>query len=169
VKVAVGLYTWVKGVEVNPSLKKKILCLDVGEKSIGAAISDPSHTIAQGICSIRFPTSSLEEKIKCVKELVLSHEVGKIIIGMPLDLKGREGEQAKKIREFARIVEKATGLPVIFLDERFTTLVAEKLLKKGGLSIKKRKKLKDKVAATILLQDYLNQIKKEEDEKKERR
>jgi len=151
-------------VEVNP-FKKKILCLDIGDKSIGIAISDPSHTIAQGVCSVRFPSSSFIEKVDYIKRLILSYEVDRIVVGMPLDLKGNEGDQAKKIREFAKVLKEKTGLPVIFADERFTTLAAERFLKEGKLSIQKRRKLKDKVAATILLQDYLDTVKKEEGRK----
>jgi len=158
-RVAVGSYIWVQGVEIN-SLKK-ILCLDVGDKNIGIAISDSSHTIARGMCSIRFPSSSPEEKVEYIKKLVFSHKVGKIVVGMPFDLKGREGKQARKIREFARLLREKIDLPIVFADERFTTLAADRFLREGGLSIQKRKKLKDKVAATILLQDYLNALKKE--------
>ena len=140
---------------------KRILCLDVGDKNIGVAVSDSSRTIAQGICSIKFPSCSIQEKVNRIKELVSSREIGIIVVGMPLDLKGREGEQAKKVREFAILLEEKVNIPVIFSDERFTSLAAERFLKEGGLSIYKRKKLKDKVAATILLQNYLDLLKKD--------
>ncbi|MBE0478022.1 Holliday junction resolvase RuvX [Candidatus Aerophobetes bacterium] len=140
---------------------KRVLCLDVGDRSIGVAVSDSSRTIAQGICSIKFLSSSIQEKVNRIKELVLSKEAGIIVVGMPLDLKGREGRQAEKVREFAKLLEKSVNIPVIFADERFTSLAAERFLKEGGLSIQKRKKLKDKVAATILLQNYLDLLKKD--------
>lgn len=140
--------------EVN-SLKR-ILCLDVGDRSIGVAISDSSHTIAQGICSFRFPSFSPEEKTNRIRELVHSRNVGKIVVGMPLDLKGRESEQSGRIREFVKVLEKEVDVPIVFSDERFTSLAADRFLKEGGLSSRKRKKFKDKVAATILLQNYLD-------------
>ena len=152
--------------KINPL--KRILCLDVGDKSIGVAISDSSHTIAQGVCSIRFSSFSPQEKANRIKELLFSLEVGKIVVGLPLDLKGREGEQAKKTREFVGMLKEKVGVPVIFFDERFTTLAAERSLKEGGLSIQKRKKLKDKVAAIILLQGYLDALKKDGDEEENR-
>jgi len=154
-KIAAGFYTWTQGVE--NSFSKRIICLDVGDRSIGVAISDSSNTIARGMCVIRFPyPSSLEEKADRIKEVILATDAGKVLIGMPLDLKGKEGKQAEKVKEFAKILKGKVKVPVIFADERFTTLQAERILKEGGLSISKRKKLKDKVAATILLQNYLD-------------
>jgi len=153
-------------VEISSYKKgKKILCLDVGDKSIGVAISDSSHTIAQGVCSIKFPSFSPQEKVNHIKKLVSSCKVGKIVVGMPLDLKGREGEQAKKVRKFVQILSQQVDLPIVFADERFTSLAADRFLREGGLSLNKRKKVKDKVAATILLQNYLDLSKKTEQEK----
>lgn len=137
----------------------KILCLDVGDKNVGVAVSDSSRTIAQGICSLKFPSFSPEEKVNYIKKLVSSRRVGKIVVGMPLDLKGREGRQAKKIRDFVEVLKQEVSVPIVFMDERFTSLAAERFLKEGGLSIYKRKKIKDKVAATILLQNYLDSSK----------
>lgn len=147
------------------NILQKILCLDVGDKSLGIAISDSLHTIARGIDSIKFSSSSPEEKIACIQKLVSIHRVGKIVVGMPIDLKGREGEQAKKVRKFVRILKEKVNLPVVFVDERFTTLKAERLLREGKVSLRKRKKIKDKVAATILLQDYLDTSRKDKYEK----
>ena len=142
--------------EINPL--KKILCLDVGDKNVGIAISDSSHTIAGGMCSVRFPSASPEEKANRIQELTFIHKVGTIVVGMPLDLKGEEGEQARKTREFVKVLKKKVDVPIVFTDERFTTLAADRCLREGGLSIRKRKKLKDKVAAIILLQSYLDAI-----------
>jgi len=146
---------------VGVKSSKRILCLDIGDKSIGIAVSDSSRTIAQGVCSIRFPSSSPEEKIDRIKKIVNAYSIGKIVVGMPLDLKGREGKQAKKIKEFVEILKKKVNVPIVFSDERFTSLAADRFLKEGGLSGKKRRILRDKVAATILLQNYLDAMKKE--------
>jgi len=90
------------------------------------------------------------------------------VVGLPLDLKGREGEQAKKTKEFVKALKEKVDVPVVFSDERFTTRAAERSLKEGGLSIQKRKKFKDKVAAIILLQGYLDTLKKDGDEEENR-
>jgi len=148
---------------VEFNIPKRILCLDVGDRSLGIAISDSLHTIAQGIDSIRFSSSSPEEKIACIQKLISTHSVGKIVVGMPIDLKGREGKQAKKVREFVRVLKEKINLPVVFADERFTTLKAERLLREGKVSLRKRREVKDKVAATILLQDYLDASRKNKD------
>ena len=143
------------------NIPKRILCLDVGDRSLGIAISDSFHTIAQGVDSIRFSSSSPEEKITCIQKLISTHKVGKIVVGMPVDLKGEEGGQAKKVREFTRILKEKINLPVVFADERFTTLKAERLLREGKVSLQKRREVKDKVAATIFLQDYLDASRKD--------
>ena len=83
------------------------------------------------------------------------------MVGMPVDLKGEEGGQAKKVREFTRILKEKINLPVVFADERFTTLKAERLLREGKVSLQKRREVKDKVAATIFLQDYLDASRKD--------
>lgn len=141
---------------MGAKITKKVICLDVGDRTLGVAISDPSHTIARGINSIRFSSSSPQEKITWIKGLICLHKVGEIVVGMPVDLKGREGEQASKVKQFVKMLKEEVHLPVVFVDERFTTLAAERLLREGGVSLHKRRKVKDKVAATILLQEYLN-------------
>lgn len=145
--------------EFNISKKpEKILCLDVGDKSLGIAISDSLQIIAQGIGSVRFSSCSPDEKIAYVKKLISFYKVGKIVVGIPVDLKGKEGEQAKKTREFANLLQKEVKVPVVFADERFTTLKAERLLRESKVNWRKKRKVKDKLAATILLQDYLEAI-----------
>lgn len=140
---------------------KKVLCLDVGDRTLGVAISDSSRTIAQGIHSLRFSSSSPKEKIIYIKKIVSDHRVNKIVVGIPVDLKGREGEQAKKTREFVRLLKEEVNLPVVFADERFTSLAAERFLREGKVNPRKRKEIKDKVAATILLQNYLDALRRE--------
>lgn len=136
-----------------------MLCLDVGDRNIGVAISDSSQTIAQGIYTFKFPSSSTQTKVNRIKELLSAYEIDSIVVGMPLDLKGREGQQAKKVKEFTDKLKDELDIPVTFFDERFTSLAAERSLKEEGMSIERRKKLRDKVAATILLQNYLDLLK----------
>ena len=145
----------------------KVLCLDVGDRTLGIAISDSSHTIAQGVHSLRFSSSSPKEKVAYIKKMISSHRVGKIVIGIPFDLRGREGEQAKKTREFARLLKEEVNIPIVFADERFTSLAAERFLREGGVNLRKRRKIKDKVAATILLQDYLDSLRREKNKQLE--
>lgn len=130
----------------------------MGDKSLGIAISDSLHTIAQGIDSVKFSSTSPEEKITFVQKLISEYQVGKIVVGLPVDLRGSEGEQAKKVKKFVAELKKQVDLPLVYVDERFTSIKAEKLLREGRVGWRKRRKFKDKLAATILLQDYLDYL-----------
>ncbi len=148
----------VYNLERENSYKKdgRILGLDVGDKSLGVAISDISGRIAQGLEGVKFSKSSIKEKVEYVKKVVAYHKVGKIVIGLPVNLEGEEGYQAEKIRRFAEDLSSQISIPIIFFDESFSSVAAEKVLKEARVSLNKRKKVRDKLAATIILQDYLD-------------
>ncbi len=131
--------------------KKRILALDVGNKRIGVAYSDPS-----GISITPSEIIKNDEKVfEKLKELIDRLNVGTIVIGLPLTLKGLEGEQAEKTKEFAEELKKHfPDIKVEFVDERFTTSLAEKHLKETTKKSKRKQKL-DSVAATYILQTYL--------------
>ena len=131
--------------------KKRILALDVGNKRIGVAYSDPS-----GISITPSEIIKNDEKVfEKLKELIDRLNVGTIVIGLPLTLKGLEGEQAEKTKEFAEELKKHfPDIKVEFIDERFTTSLAEKHLKETTKKSKRKQKL-DSVAATYILQTYL--------------
>ena len=131
--------------------KKRILALDVGNKRIGVAYSDPS-----GISITPSEIIKNDEKVfEKLKELIDRLNVGTIVIGLPLTLKGLEGEQAEKTKEFAEELKKHfPDIKVEFVDERFTTSLAEKHLKETTKKSKRKQKL-DSVAATYIMQTYL--------------
>jgi len=134
----------------------KILCLDIGTKRIGVALSDPLCITAQGM------TTLLREKddalIHTVRDIILSEGVNEIVIGLPLNMDGSEGPQAKESIRIAELFKKELDIPVKLWDERLTTMEAEKLMIAGDMSRKKRKKKIDKIAAQIILQGYLNSV-----------
>ena len=134
----------------------RILGLDVGDKSIGVAISDESRTIARGVSTLRFGNLLPDIKDDKVRALIDSECVAMVVVGMPLDLEGREGEQAHKVKEFVDALRDRVSVPVVYADERFTSLAAARILREGGLTARKQRNVKDKVAAVILLQDFLN-------------
>lgn len=131
--------------------KKRILALDVGNKRIGVAYSDP-----YGISITPSEIIKNDEKVfEKLKELIDRLNVGTIVIGLPLTLKGLEGEQAEKTKEFAEELKKFfPDIKVEFVDERFTTSLAEKHLKETTKKSKRKQKL-DSVAATYIMQTYL--------------
>jgi len=130
----------------------RILCLDIGQKKIGIAISDETGFIARGLASINRGKNEYEK----IKKLVEDYKVEKIVFGLPLKLDNSISAQAEKILSFIEGLKKIINIPFIPYDERFTTKQAENILIQADLSRKKRKKLIDKLSAQIILQDYLN-------------
>lgn len=128
--------------------------LDIGAKTIGVALSDELGWTAQALEVIQ--RKSLSQEIKRIKEILNEYQVDEIVVGLPKNMNGKEGEQAKKVREFTEKLQAGVNLPIMTWDERLTTVAAERTLLEGDLSRAKRKKIIDKVAAQIILQGYLD-------------
>ncbi len=131
------------------------MALDVGNVRIGIAVSDLMGIIANPLETFT-RTGNVQRDVEYIVDLAKKKEVSLFVSGLPLDLKGRETEQAEKTREFVDSLKAACDIPVEFLDERFTTLSAERVLIEGNVRRENRKKVIDKVAATIILQNYLD-------------
>ncbi|HEU4683572.1 MAG TPA: Holliday junction resolvase RuvX [Nitrospira sp.] len=131
----------------------RILALDYGTKRIGVALSDELGWTAQPLET--FERRSLDRDLAHITELVSRHEVGRVVLGCPLQLDGREGPAVHAMREFVAKLEDALAVPLVLWDERMTTKAAEDLLIAADVSRKKRKGAVDRVAAAILLQGYL--------------
>lgn len=134
----------------------RILGLDLGQKRIGVAISDPLGITAQGLTVIAYKT--IPEALQRLAELCLEHEITRIVCGLPLHLDGGRGEAAQAVEKFAAAAGERTGLPVELIDERLTTREAERTLLTAGMSRKARKKVRDKVAAVLILESYLRSL-----------
>lgn len=132
----------------------RIIGLDVGDKTIGVAVSDLLHFTAQGITTIR-RTNEKADFIE-MKKLIDEYDPKEIVVGLPKNMNGSIGFQGEKTQVFAEKLEKKFGIKVIYEDERLTTMAAEKMLIAGDVSRKNRKKVIDKVAATYILQTYLD-------------
>lgn len=136
--------------------EKRILGLDIGHKRTGIAISDESQRIS-------FPLGIIETEdrqvwIGQISQRVEESQIGKIVVGLPLNQHGEEGEDARKIREFIALLRAKLIVPVVEWDERFTTVQAERVLLSVDISRKKRKRVVDQTAASILLQSYLDSL-----------
>lgn len=130
----------------------RIICLDVGDARIGVAVSDPTRTIATPLEVIH--RVGWGPDCRRIKYLCDQFETDEVLSGLPLNMDGSEGFQAAKVREFCRQVEKQ-GLRVYFQDERLTTVAAEDALSEDGANRKERKKNVDKIAAALILQQWL--------------
>lgn len=131
----------------------RILGLDVGQKRIGVALSDPMGWTAQGHSVLQ---RTAGDDMARIEELCRENEVETIVVGLPLNMNGTEGPKAVECRDYARDLAAYTGLPVKLWDERLTTVTAEKVLIQADVSRRKRKQVIDKMAATFILQSYLD-------------
>lgn len=128
--------------------------LDVGDKTIGVAISDGLGFSAQPIEVIR--RNTLEKDIQRLTELIVEYEVDGIVVGMPRNMDGSYGFRAEITKEFGENLKEAISVPVHFWDERLSTRAAEAALLEANVSRGKRKKVVDKLAAVIILQGFLD-------------
>lgn len=126
--------------------------LDLGEKTIGVAMSDPLGLTAQGIRVIKRSSKDLEE----LKSLITEYEVTEIVVGLPRHMNGTLGDRALLTQKFASRLEQTFQLPVTLWDERLSTVGAERALLEADVSRAKRKKIIDKMAAVFILQGYLD-------------
>ncbi len=133
------------------------IALDVGDVRIGIATSDPMGIIASGYETFT-RTKNEEADIKYLAELAKQKECDTIVIGLPLNMDGTEGIRVEKTRDLGEKLATYTDIPIKYQDERWSTVSAEKMLIFSGVRREKRKKVIDKVAATIILQSYLDKI-----------
>ena len=137
---------------------KRCLALDVGDKTIGVAVSDLLGLTAQGLETIH--RSSNKEDINHLKELMATYDVNDLVIGLPKNMNGTEGERCQLVRSFAKKVAKSCpNIQITFWDERLSTVAAEKSLIAADVSRRKRKKVIDKMAAVHILQGFLDGLK----------
>lgn len=133
--------------------------MDPGSKRVGLAVSDPTGTIAQALTTIPAePASTLATRLA---DLAKEQEVGRIIVGLPIQMDGKRGPAAAAATELSRGLRLASGLPVDLVDERLTTVAAERSLIAAGVRREKRKQSVDRVAATLLLQAHLDRSKRD--------
>ncbi|MBE9506588.1 MAG: Holliday junction resolvase RuvX [Chloroflexi bacterium] len=136
----------------------RVLALDVGERRIGIAISDPTGTLARPLQALA--RGSREEDFAAIAALVAEHDVGLVVVGQPLSLDGTEGPQARRVARYAEALAAHLTVRVISWDERFTTVEAEKVLRQGRKEKDRRRARTkgelDAVAAAVILQGYLD-------------
>jgi putative holliday junction resolvase len=130
------------------------MALDVGDKTIGVAISDALLLTAQSRPTLR--RKDLRSDLEKLRRLADENEVRQVIVGQPLHMDGRESPQSQKVARFAEELHKVLDLPIVFWDERLTSFEAEQHLEQMGLNWRQRREQVDKIAAMIILQTYLD-------------
>jgi len=133
----------------------RIMALDVGDVRIGVAVSDLMGIIANPLETYT-RKGILDKDAQYIADLAKRNDVELFVSGLPLGLNGKENEQTEKTRQFIDALQNCSDIPIKYMDERFTTLSAERVLIEGNVRRENRKKVIDKVAATIILQNYLD-------------
>lgn len=128
--------------------------LDVGTKTVGVAVSDELELTAQPVTTVR--RTSTREDLLALERLVRERQVTQLVVGLPLHMSGEEGERAAASRKLGDALSAATGVPVLYWDERLTTVAAQRALLESDVSRKKRKEVVDQVAAVLILQGWLD-------------
>lgn len=132
----------------------RVLGIDFGDKHIGLALSDLTGTIANGLNTL--DRKNVQYDINYIVNLIQQNQVQVIVFGLPINMDGTMGDRVQKTYDFANLLAQQTTAKIEYLDERLTTAVAEKVLISADVSRAKRKTVIDKLAATIILQDFLN-------------
>lgn len=137
----------------------RLLGLDLGKKTIGLALSDVSRTVASPLLTIR--RTKLAADLERLTALAAEHGVGAFVLGLPVNMDGSEGPRCQATRQFAADLAKVTDLPIALWDERLSTRAAEKALLAANVSRRRRAEVVDKVAATVILQGFLDRLRHE--------
>ena len=134
--------------------RSRILGLDVGNKTIGVAVSDPFFLTAQGLKTIK--RSNIKKDMEELKLIIQEQNIIKIVVGFPKNMNNTVGPQGEKVLLFVKKMKKELDVEIVLEDERLTTVSAEKMLISGNVRREKRKEIIDKVAAVYILQTYLD-------------
>lgn len=138
----------------------RVIGLDFGTKTVGIALSDEAQIIAQPLVTIeRKHATKLRQTYAQIERIIDEQDVGVIVLGFPKNMNNTEGERAEATKRFMDDLERRTGLPVILVDERLTTVEADRILEETGVAASARKAHIDKMAAAIILQNYLDKEK----------
>jgi len=136
----------------------RILGLDVGSKTIGVAVSDALKMTAQGITTLEWTENDMSTADEALTKIIKEYEISEIVLGLPKHMDGSIGDRAKLTEIYANRLQRTFNLPIHFIDERLTTVAAERTLIEGNMSRQKRKQVIDKMAAVMILQTYLDKI-----------
>ena len=137
----------------------RVLGLDFGYKTVGVALSDPLLVTAQGLEIIRRDKENkIRKTLARIQEIVETNEVDRIVLGFPKNMNNTIGERGNKTLEFKEMLEKRLNIPVIMWDERLTTVSADKTMMEVGVRREDRKQYVDSIAATFILQGYLDSL-----------
>ncbi len=135
------------------AVSRRILGLDYGARRIGVAISDPLGITAQPLCTLK---NKKDQLLESLARLIEERQVGRVVLGLPLHMHGEESAAARDVRDLGGELAARTGVAVEYIDERLTTVIAQRVLTQSGMSGAKKRNVVDKLAATVILQTWLD-------------
>ena len=137
----------------------RVIGLDYGSKTVGVALSDELMLTAQPLTTIhRDRPTKLRQTLAQIEQIIEQYDVDRIVVGWPKKLDNEEGERCEKTKEFGDMLENRTGLEIIYQDERLTTAQADGVLEQGGIRKDKRKQYIEMMAASLIIQNYLDTL-----------
>ena len=136
----------------------RMLGVDYGDARIGLSVCDELEILASPLCTVK--SESMRKNIDKIASVAKEENVGLIVVGLPLNMDGSEGERASKSRSFGKVLEKVSGIRVEYFDERLTSVEAEEIMDRTGVKQSKRKNIVDRIAAQLILQSYMDANKK---------
>ena len=140
----------------------RILGIDYGDRRIGLALSDPLRMTAQMLC--QYERQNPEKDREFFRDLIQQHQISEIVIGLPLRMNGTEGTRVEKTKDFGDWLQEAVNINIQYWDERLTTIQAMAILNEQNFKMKKKKKFKDQVSASLILSSYLESHRKNSDD-----
>ncbi|MBC3803500.1 Holliday junction resolvase RuvX [Acetobacterium fimetarium] len=133
---------------------ERILGIDVGDKRIGVAVTDPLQITAQGVMTVKRKTR--DDDLDAFRQLIEKYEIKRIVAGLPVNMDGSESAQTRKTVNFCQFIKKRLDVEIIYMDERLTSSWSEKILIEGNVSRQNRKEYIDMLAAQMILQSYMD-------------
>lgn len=135
-------------------MTQRVLGFDIGDKTIGLAVSDALGITAQGLTTIR--RTKLTQDLEVLDGIVKEYDIAVFVLGLPKNMNNTIGPQGNKVKQFASFMKKKWEIPIVFQDERLSTVAAHQMMSESGMHWKKKKEIVDEIAAQVILQRYLD-------------
>jgi len=134
----------------------RLMALDYGERGVGVAISDELRLTVRPLTTIRREKQRYAQVIERIRELVAEHEIATLVVGLPLNMDGTRGAAVERVETFISDLRRSVPIPIVTVDERLTSLEADRILREMGVGPRERRARSDEYAASIILQDYID-------------
>ncbi len=137
----------------------RVMAIDYGAKAIGVAISDELQLTVRPLTTIRREKRKYAQVIEQIGALITEHEIGTLVVGLPLNMDGTRGPAVERVESFIEDLRQRLSVPIVTIDERLTSYEADRMMREIGMNERERRARSDEYAATIILQDYLDGLK----------